>query len=354
MVSEVTMSEYLDAYHRESDWYWRIQNRYHHGLHQKDLAQVFRDRFKRDLPESVRTNDEYNLQLRRADSGFPCYWLWEKADLKHHVHNRGLQDIEAESPIQRDVTSLDLRQLGAVIRLEYADTRPKLDFDKFMELPPELRFTIYEYYLGDFRDRPLHAPTMPPLARVHKTLRAELIPIFFANTTFDVRLLQTTGLRHTGFVAWTDNHGPDGSKLVICARTAQSFSSIPSEYAKTIRRFRVSVHMYEYDGSPRWNHTLDHYSRSYADVAACAWWDVTIPAGDAGAVSVVPRKPDLVHPASVTFNGVLQQGVATKELEQAVQATIDPASGQCRVFGLDEVCSLRNAVDKGHPAFGRQ
>jgi hypothetical protein len=59
------------------------------------------------------------------------------------------------------------------------DTR----FERFIELPPELRGRIYEYYVDGFSDvvcslRP------PPLALTSKLLKKEVMPVFYARSVF--------------------------------------------------------------------------------------------------------------------------------------------------------------------------
>ena len=52
-------------------------------------------------------------------------------------------------------------------------------FKNFMELPPELRNRVYDWYLAPF-PRKLTLPSVPPLARASKQLKSEVQPLFLA------------------------------------------------------------------------------------------------------------------------------------------------------------------------------
>jgi hypothetical protein len=60
-------------------------------------------------------------------------------------------------------------------------------FPRFLKLAPELRTIIYQKYHEDF-DQLRTLPRQPPLSRVSKQVRAEALPIFYANSTFVLRL----------------------------------------------------------------------------------------------------------------------------------------------------------------------
>lgn len=69
-------------------------------------------------------------------------------------------------------------------------------FNRFLDLPPELRTWIYYRYMDDFmaldtdarmQIEPLQDPSQPPLARLSTVLRAEVLPIFYAEGTFEIK-----------------------------------------------------------------------------------------------------------------------------------------------------------------------
>lgn len=57
-----------------------------------------------------------------------------------------------------------------------------------MELPAEVRTIFYKTYCAPFADNPLTLPTYPPLPRVNKQLRKEVLPIFYSSCTFSINL----------------------------------------------------------------------------------------------------------------------------------------------------------------------
>lgn len=61
-------------------------------------------------------------------------------------------------------------------------------FDRFRELPPEIRNQIYKLNLQDEKVRV--RPATPAISRVNKQLRAESLPIFFRNTVQSIVLYE--------------------------------------------------------------------------------------------------------------------------------------------------------------------
>jgi hypothetical protein len=73
-------------------------------------------------------------------------------------------------------------------------------FDKFLELPPEVRTIVYKKHYEDFPD--LSLPHQPPLTLASKPLRAEALPIFYEHSTFVLRLkIFTRARRHSPFLS---------------------------------------------------------------------------------------------------------------------------------------------------------
>ena len=74
--------------------------------------------------------------------------------------------------------------------LEQADKT--LAFHRFVELPPELRVRVYEYYVAAFPAR-ISNPTQPPVTRANRLLREECLPIFYTNARFAITMTGVGG-----------------------------------------------------------------------------------------------------------------------------------------------------------------
>ncbi|KAK3710077.1 hypothetical protein LTR37_010508 [Vermiconidia calcicola] len=67
-------------------------------------------------------------------------------------------------------------------------------FQKFTDLPPELRQTIYELYVREYGKNRYEAariidnPPLPPLARTCRLLRTEVLPVFYHECTFRIKM----------------------------------------------------------------------------------------------------------------------------------------------------------------------
>ncbi|KAK5738255.1 hypothetical protein LTR17_006132 [Elasticomyces elasticus] len=103
-----------------------------------------------------------------------CYFQCSDAELKRFVKDRGIDTPEGR-----------FRRSAIIEVLEHADE--ELAFTKFLDLPPELRTIVYDYYLAVFPEV-LRNPVQPPLTRVCRLLRTETLPMFYQRTTFQVRL----------------------------------------------------------------------------------------------------------------------------------------------------------------------
>lgn len=60
-------------------------------------------------------------------------------------------------------------------------------FDRFSDLPPELRERIYGYYFSTF-PKPLRCAVQPPLARASRLMRQEVLPVFYHLHEFQLEL----------------------------------------------------------------------------------------------------------------------------------------------------------------------
>lgn len=117
---------------------------------------------------------EFQYLLECISRSLPGYEKCKIAELRQFARQRRLS-IEDNS---------SRKELAAALR--YADGNPS--FPHFLKLPPEVRVIFYKTYCAPFADEPLTLPTYPPLARVNKQLRDEVLPIFYSSCTFSVNL----------------------------------------------------------------------------------------------------------------------------------------------------------------------
>ncbi|KAK5171382.1 uncharacterized protein LTR77_004526 [Saxophila tyrrhenica] len=106
-----------------------------------------------------------------------AYQKCRREALQKFVRSRGLKDISL------DKTNKDLAQ--ALVKAD--KTR---QFTKLLDLPPEVRLVIADYYLNDINHgkTSLLCPTQPPLARTCKLLRKEVLPLFFQQSRFALKV----------------------------------------------------------------------------------------------------------------------------------------------------------------------
>lgn len=97
---------------------------------------------------------------------------------------------------QLEAARLKARKAACVAALQAADDTAV--FDKFLDLPPELRTIVYQKYHESHP--PLEAmPHEPPLTLASKLLRYESLPFFYSESTFVLRL------RENGNEEYLDN-----------------------------------------------------------------------------------------------------------------------------------------------------
>ena len=155
-----------------SDRYWRMPIYVITGQ-VADIRQLLK---AHGYPHTGPASD-FQYMLQSIARSLPGYEKCKIAELRQFAQQRVLMDA-------KKADKADRKQLVETLRL--ADETPR--FDQFFALPPELRVSIYRLYCADFADEPLTIPTYPPLARVNKHLRAEMLPIFYSECTFAVGL----------------------------------------------------------------------------------------------------------------------------------------------------------------------
>lgn len=61
-----------------------------------------------------------------------------------------------------------------------------LRFERFLDLPAELRVMVYELYIDSFETYP-DTLALPPLAITSRQMRYEAAPVFYERATFQLR-----------------------------------------------------------------------------------------------------------------------------------------------------------------------
>ncbi|KAF2766410.1 hypothetical protein EJ03DRAFT_178933 [Teratosphaeria nubilosa] len=125
-----------------------------------------------DVPKST-TKKDLVAMMQSKDCGPMCYDQCTHKELVKFAASRRI-DISAT----KETTTNRRRIIRTLVQADVERT-----FDRFMDLPPELRSRVYDYYLLGFA-KVLHLPSQPPFARVHPTLRSELLPKFYRSKTF--------------------------------------------------------------------------------------------------------------------------------------------------------------------------
>lgn len=146
------------------DDYWRLPT------HSRATAIDLRDFLLGKGYDVKKSDPKYKLiELRqRVHCGRVCYDSCSLVELTNFARDRGV-DLRGATAKKAIIVALN--------RADNAQT-----FDGFMQLPPELRNRIYDYYLLHFAPHQT-LPTMPPLARTCKQLKLEVYPLFLATKT---------------------------------------------------------------------------------------------------------------------------------------------------------------------------
>ncbi|KAK3722719.1 hypothetical protein LTR37_002290 [Vermiconidia calcicola] len=70
--------------------------------------------------------------------------------------------------------------------LEEQDEKVGVEFERFMDLPPELRVQVYELYFKSLG--PIYAASQPPITKVSRIVREESLPTFYEMSHFVIRV----------------------------------------------------------------------------------------------------------------------------------------------------------------------
>ena len=219
MPSEYEDERELDDYNSEDcdcDAYWKLQCRVHTTRREAQRkARPF------SIPKGVSTYRAIEL-CRRVQRGLLWYIPIPNADLRKFIDDRGLQTVHNYNAIATTKTASIIPKNELVQILEKADD--EATFERFTELPPELRSRVYELHFQSFEE-PLYAPSQPPITKVSKLLRTESTPLFYQNVS--VRLWTNPNLQVSH---WTKD-----------LPVSQAFvSNTSEEHIPMLRRFCLS------------------------------------------------------------------------------------------------------------------
>lgn len=168
-----------------------------------DSGGVWNDRYWRIFPDP--TKHDYETELERAGRGDSNVTRKQRRLIDARERERVLRNkyvrmqLELPEYSRCEVTELrkfvrerklgfeetgELSKQQLVNMLEQADCRPRF---RFRDLPPELQTMVYQHYIKDFqynRPRSLRAPAIPPLAHASRSLKQDVLPLFYATTPF--------------------------------------------------------------------------------------------------------------------------------------------------------------------------
>ncbi|KAK3642432.1 hypothetical protein LTR56_010785 [Elasticomyces elasticus] len=106
----------------------------------------------------------------RLERNLPCYYRCSNEELQKFIQDRSI--VPPVGSFQRS---------NSIVALISADVHAT--FHRFMDLAPELRVMVYEYYLADL-PKTLQCPVQPPMSRVSSQTRTEVLPMFCSQTKF--------------------------------------------------------------------------------------------------------------------------------------------------------------------------
>lgn len=162
------------------DLYWPLNENY--GSITKMRAKVKNLGYIMDTKE---VEKPHLIKLLHRDTrGLLCYDKCSNKELQTFATARNLTCYLG--PNKSDQMTKLLRDLTIQTLLEEDDN---LQFKKLLDLPAELRAYIYNYYCAGFADT-LLLPTKPPLARICRQIRQEMLPVFYSTHDFVIELVR--------------------------------------------------------------------------------------------------------------------------------------------------------------------
>ena len=213
-----------------SDRYWRLPD----YILTSQVSEIRHYLKTHNYPHTVPSSDFPSL-LQSLARSLPGYEKCKTAELRLFARQRRLTNINIATATRQD--------LAKALRL--ADQAPT--FHRFLDLPSELRTSIYTFYCADFADEPLTLPTYPPLARTNRQLLEEVLTVFYNSCTFAVNL--TTDVsdymqpQPSGFATVTPRpRGPGTIPHVLRMQreTTLFFKSLSPEHLADIQSLEVT------------------------------------------------------------------------------------------------------------------
>ncbi|KAF7186751.1 hypothetical protein HII31_11983 [Pseudocercospora fuligena] len=153
------------------DSYWKFIERFEGGNAASYRRQVREAGY--DIAENTR-GDQVRKYLARIQLGLLCYDSCSISELEKYIKARGIHKHPEK-----------LNRGTLIKRLMSADE--DREFPRFMDLPPELRNSIYESVMDEYA-KPLTNPAQPPFALVSRQVRNEALSTFYSCCTFKVDL----------------------------------------------------------------------------------------------------------------------------------------------------------------------
>ena len=150
------MPQYASTTYPHDD-YWKLRD--YVDLNKQEMKDLLTSRGK-NVHGQV-TSKMLRAELRRIDLGHMSYSPFSNEELRTFIDNRSI-DASAVITKRRKGQRSELIEL-----LTKADHERR--FDKFEELPTEVRLRVYMHHLRGFKQDTLYAPTQPPISRVSKS-----------------------------------------------------------------------------------------------------------------------------------------------------------------------------------------
>ena len=179
----------------EPNAYWKLRRRYRRNT---SAIKDFLDNHNFYCPRNA--SKEHKLYLvDRFDRGLLSYGGYRQKDLEAFAKDRGLAIPRKGSKAQ------------LIDALEDADDHTT--FVRFMELPAELRTTIYELHL-----RTLEVPQracQPPICLVSRQLRLEALPLYYDGRCLTIDIIYQSNRHRSGVQGpWTVALGEDSGTFL--------------------------------------------------------------------------------------------------------------------------------------------
>ncbi|EME83920.1 uncharacterized protein MYCFIDRAFT_195118 [Pseudocercospora fijiensis CIRAD86] len=153
------------------DSFWKFIERFEGGN-----AGLYRRQAREagyDLAQSAK-GDQVRKCLARMQRGLLCYETCSTPELEKFLEARNIHQHPEK-----------LSRGGMIKRLMSADD--DRDFPRFMDLPPELRNSVYEFVMDEYA-KTLITPAQPPFALVSRQVRDEALSTFYACCSFQIDL----------------------------------------------------------------------------------------------------------------------------------------------------------------------